>query len=305
MRKIVIIGTGNVGISYAYALLNQHINIDELVLIDIAQEKVEGQVMDLEHCLANLPQDIKIKQGAYKDCENADIICITAGAAQNGMKQSRMDDLKKGHQIMTTIIEQIRPYTFSGIYLIASNPLDVMTYDVWKQTGAEENRVIGSGTSLDSARLQYLISQKFQKPIHEIEGYVVGEHGDSQVVVWSSVKVEGKRVNLLPDEKEQIEEAVKRAGFAIVKRQGYTCYAIGVALARITKAIIENEYSVLPVSSYHKEYGVYISTPAKISASGVEENGLINLESEEQERLAISANYIRQAIEKINQESEK
>lgn len=299
MSKIVVIGTGNVGISYAYALLNQDIEVSELVLIDIAKERVEGQVMDLEHCLANLSKNVKIKAGEYKDCENADIICITAGAAQGGMKHSRMDDLKKGHQIMTSIIEQIKPYAFSGIYLVASNPLDVMTYDVWKQTKVDTNRVIGSGTTLDSARLQFELSQKFNKSVQEVEAYVLGEHGDSQFVPWSQVRIQGQEMNLSLEEKQQIEETVRKAGFAIVQKQGYTCYAIGVALARITKAILKDENIILPVSSYHDSYGVYISTPARVSKRGIEENELLDLNLEEKEKLQASVKVLKEAIKEI------
>ena len=190
MNKIVIIGCGNVGMAYAYSVLNQCLDVKELILIDVDKEKLSGKVADLNHSTYNLNTSTKVILGNYSDCQDADIVCITAGPKQSDIKTSRMDDLHKANSILKNILSEINKTNFSGIYLIATNPLDVMTYVTWKYANCDPKKVIGSGTLLDTARLRYVLSEKYHKPITEMTGLVLGEHGDSQFIPWSTVNVE-------------------------------------------------------------------------------------------------------------------
>lgn len=292
MSKIVVVGCGNVGMAYCYSLLNEILDIDTLVLIDIDKEKLSGKVLDLNHSLFNLNSSTKIVSGSYCDCSDADIVCVTAGASQRVDKTSRMEDLYKANEIFKTVIPSIENSGFKGVYLIASNPLDVMTYVTWKYANCEPSRVVGSGTLLDTARLRYVLSRNFNMPINDVTGYVLGEHGDSQFIAWSTVNVEKlSKINMT-----SISEEVKKAGFEVGRLQGYTCYGIGSALTRITRAILFDENSVLPVSSYDDKYGIFISTPSIIGKSGVVKTGIIDLENAELENFEKSVKAIKTAI---------
>ena len=175
-NKVVIIGCGNVGMSYAYALLNQRTSVNDLVLIDINKKKVEGEVMDLNHCLAFAPSKINIKVGDYTDCSYAKIICIAAGANQNP-GETRMDLITKNAKVFKNIINSVMETGFNGIFLIATNPLDVMTYLTWKYSKLDTSQIIGSGTSLDTARLRYMIGERLNINPKNVHAYVIGEHG--------------------------------------------------------------------------------------------------------------------------------
>lgn len=294
MSKVVLVGCGNVGMSYAYSLINNNYGIKELVLIDIDREKLNGKVLDLKHSLANLNNDIIVKSGEYKDCTDAQIVCVTAGPSQSGIKNSRLDDLFKANELFKSIIPEIKNSGFNGIYLIASNPLDVMTYMTWKYSGSEYTKVIGSGTLLDTARLKSVISDEYDIDLKHIEGYVLGEHGDSQFIPWSKLNV-----NIEDTKRQYIEEKVKRSGFEVASSQGYTCYGIGAALSRITKAILLDEKVILPVSTYIKDLDVFISTPSVISKLGVESNMNVNLNNYETVKLMDSVYIIKNAINEI------
>lgn len=296
MSKVVLIGCGNVGMAYAFSVINNNYGIKELVLIDADKEKLKGKVMDLKHSLANLNLDIKIKAGEYFECKDADIVCITAGPSQSSIKKSRLEDLYKANEIFKEIIPQIKDSGFNGIYLIASNPLDVITYMTWKYSGIDYKKVIGSGTLLDTARLKSELSDECKKDIKDITGYVLGEHGDSQFVVWSAVNV-----NLDNNKKEEIAKKVKRLGFEVSSYQGFTCYGIGSALSRITKAILFDEKTILPVSSYITDLDVFISTPSIVGKEGVIENMKIKLETEETVKLMESVYQIKSSINEISE----
>lgn len=292
MNKLVIVGCGNVGMAYAYSLLNQCLDIKELVLIDIDKQTLYGKVADLNHSSYNLNTSTKVILGNYSDCEDADIICITAGPSQSALKSSRMEDLHKANAMLKNIISEINKTNFSGIYLLATNPLDVMTYVTWKYANCNPLKVIGSGTLLDTARLRYILSEKYHKPITEVTGLVLGEHGDSQFIPWSTVNVE----KLPESEMLAIENAVKKAGFDVSKSQGFTCYGIASALSRITRAIIFDEKVCLPVCSYLENYGVFISTPSIIGKDGIEKSNTLDLENSEILRLENSIQVIKTAI---------
>lgn len=292
MSKIVVIGCGNVGMAYSYSLLNQILGIEKLVLIDIDQSKLLGKVLDLNHSIFNLNSNTSVYIGDYSDCQDADIVCITAGPSQDHLKSSRMEDLLEANKIFRNIIPSIKESGFSGIYLIASNPLDVMSYVTWKYSSCNPYKVIGSGTLLDTARLRYILSQKYSKPINEVTGYVLGEHGDSQFIPWSSVNL-----SKIPEsEAVSISEQVKKAGFEVCKFQGFTCYGIASALTRITRAILYDENSTLPVCSYLDKYGIFISTPSVIGKNGIIRTNTFDLEKSDIEKLENSVSIIKTAI---------
>lgn len=292
MNKIVLIGCGNVGMAYAYSLMNQDLNIDELVLIDTDTNKLQGKVMDLNHCIANLSNKIDVKIGDYSDCKDASIVCITAGPSQSAIKTSRMEDLYKANEIFHSIVPLIANSGFSGIYLIASNPLDVMAYVTWKYARCNPYKVIGSGTLLDTARLKYVLSQRKNIPIEKIDCYVLGEHGDSQFITWSNINIP----DISNEEKLDISYEVKKLGFTVGKFQGFTCYGIASSLTRITKAILYDQKCILPVSSYDDKSGIYISTPSKIGKSGIEKTRIMNLSNTENEEFENSVRTICTAI---------
>ena len=187
-NKVVIIGCGNVGMSYAYALLNQRTYVNRLVLIDLNKDRIEGEVMDLNHCLPYAPSKISINIGDYQDCKDANIVMIAAGAAQKP-GETRMDLIHKNAAIFKDIIDKVMASGFNGIFLVATNPLDVMTYLTYKYSKLPANKVIGSGTSLDTARLQNIIGKKLCINPKNIQGFVIGEHGDSEFIPWSNANI--------------------------------------------------------------------------------------------------------------------
>jgi len=300
MNKIVIIGCGNVGMSYAYALLNQRTSVTDLVLVDINKEKIEGEAMDLNHCLAFAPSKINIKAGTYEDCKDAKIVCIAAGANQ-APNETRMDLINKNSKIFKSIIKEVIKNEFNGIFLIATNPLDVMTYITYKESGFKTNKVIGSGTSLDTARLRYLIGDKLEISPKNVHAYVIGEHGDSEFVPWSNASVGLQNIKefLKEEELEEICDDVRNAAYEIINKKGATYYGIGMCLVRITNAILGNENSIITVSAYDKENEIFIGQPAIINKNGIKEVIKLNLTEEENEKYQNSVKIVKDAIEKI------
>lgn len=300
-NKIVLIGCGNVGMSYAYALLNQRSNVQELVLIDLNKERVVGEVMDLNHCLAFAPSKIHIKAGDYSDCKGASIVCIAAGANQSP-GETRMDLINKNSKIFSSIVNNVMSNGFNGIFLVATNPLDVMTYLTWKYSKLDSSKIIGSGTCLDTARLRYLIADKLKVNPKNVHAYVIGEHGDSEFALWSSATVGVESIKLLMNDNnmEEIYINVRDAAYDIIKRKGATYYGIGMSLVRITNAILGDENSILTISTYDKESNVFIGMPTIINRNGVREIAHISLDKEEQEKMANSIRVIKEAIQKIS-----
>lgn len=299
-NKIVLIGCGNVGMSYAYALLNQRTNVNELVLVDINKEKVIGEVMDLNHCLAFAPSKILIRSGEYADCSDAKVVVIAAGANQE-VGETRMDLINKNSRIFKSIIGEVTKSGFDGIYLIATNPLDVMTYLTYKYSGFDKHRVIGSGTSLDTARLRYLIGNKLDINPKNVHAYVVGEHGDSEFVPWSNANIGLQNIKnfLTEEELDKIYVEVRDSAYEIIKRKGFTNFGIGMCLVRITNAILSNENSIITVSSYDDDNHIYISRPAIINNTGIKDNVWLNLTKEEEDKLQHSIDVIKEAISKV------
>ena len=299
-NKVVLIGCGNVGVSYAYALVNQHTFVSELVMIDINKEKTQGEVMDLNHCLAYSPSKIKIRLGDYNDCKDARIVAIAAGVAQ-APGETRMDLIYKNASIFKSIIDSVSKSGFNGIYLIATNPLDVMTYLTMKYSGVNPRRVIGTGAVLDTARLRYLLSEKLNMCPKDIDAYVIGEHGDSEFIPWSNANVAFKKIKDYLSEKEMciIEDEVKNSAYEVIKRKGSTSYGIGVCMVRITNAILEDKKIILPVSSYDKDLDVCISTPTILGSKGVSNKIKMPLNDEEKKKLDESIKIIKEAISNV------
>lgn len=301
-NKVVIIGCGNVGMSYAYALLNQRTYVNELVLIDLNKDRIVGEVMDLNHCLAFAPSKVAIKVGDYSDCKDAQIVCIAAGANQNP-GETRMDLINKNSKIFKDIVTQVMNSGFQGIFLVATNPLDVMTYLTYKYSNMPPSKVIGSGTTLDTARLRYLISDRIGINPKNIHAYVIGEHGDSEFVPWSNVNVGLQNISQFLSEKDlnDICEEVKNAAYEIINRKGATYYGIGMCLVRITNAILGDEKNIMTVSGYDVNNDIFVGMPYVIDKNGISNKVYINLNKEETEQLNHSIQIIKKAIENIEE----
>jgi L-lactate dehydrogenase len=305
--KVVLIGAGAVGSSYAYALLNQGF-IRDLVIIDLNRDKAEGDAIDLLHGMP-FSSPMNIWAGSYEDCHDADLVVNCAGANQ-GPGETRLDLLEKNTRIFKSIVEEVMKSGFKGIFLVATNPVDVLTYATWKYSGLPAEQVIGSGTVLDTARFRYLLADKFKVDPRNVHAYILGEHGDSSLPVWSHVTIGGKPLNDFddgrkPDEAELEETFIKvrDAAYEIIKKKGATYYGIGMGLARITKAIAKNENAVLPVSALLSgQYGhsdVYIGAPAIIHNGGIREVVELKLNEKEQADFDQSAKILKDYIDKI------
>ena len=300
--RVVLIGCGNVGMSYAYALLNQKTHVRELILIDLDEKRIEGEAMDLNHCLAFAPSKIDIRVGNYSDCKEADIVVIAAGANQ-APGETRMDLINKNSKIFKGIVKNVMDNGFDGVFLVATNPLDIMTYLTWKYSGLPSNKVLGSGTSLDTSRLKYLLGSKLDINPKNIHAYVIGEHGDSEFVPWSNAEVglQNIRCFLSDDELEKIYLDVKNAAYEIINRKGATYYGIGMCLVRITNAILGNENSIITVSAYDEVNDIYMGIPSVVNKDGVKQRIYVYLTDEETRKLQHSVDVIKDAINSIKE----
>lgn len=312
-EKVVLVGTGFVGMSMAYSMLNRG-GISELVLIDIDQDKTVGEEMDLSHGLPYAPQKMVIKAGDYSECKDAQVVVITAGLAQKP-GQTRLELAEANAKIIKQITENIMESGFDGIIVVASNPVDLMTHVVARVSGLPKNRVIGSGTVLDTARLRYLMADYLNVSSKNIHAYIMGEHGDSSFVPWEHAYVGCKKIkdvmkdnNHPMEDLEKIHKGVVDAAYEIIEKKRATYYGIGMALNRLVRAILDNENAILTVSTYLKDgqYGqndIYIGVPAIINSDGVRELLVLDLNEEEQTKLDNSCKLIKemreQAIDKI------
>ena len=308
-KKVAVIGVGMVGMSYAYALLNQNI-CDELCLIDINKERACGEAMDLSHGLPFAPGSTKIYAGDYGDCGDMDLIVICAGVAQL-QGESRRELLKRNYEVFKTIINPVISSGFSGVFLVATNPVDVMTEVVRSLSGFPAQRVIGSGTTLDTARLRYMIGEYFKVDPRNVHAYVMGEHGDSEFVAWSSAmlsvirikELENHNVNMMA-ELDEIAVNVRESAYKIIKAKKATYYGIGMVLARLTEAILGDENSIFTVSARlngeYSQSGIYIGVPSLINRQGVRKIIEINLSEDEQQKLSRSCGVIREMLDEID-----
>lgn len=296
-NKIMIIGTGNVGSSIAYAMLNQQTDVNELVLIDIDAADAEGEVMDLCDALVTAPNFIKIKAGTYADAKDCDIIIIAAGVAQQP-GETRMDLLAKNAAIFKEISQNIMSANFDGIILVVSNPLDVLTYLTWHYTGLPAERVIGSGTVLDSARLCFRIAERLGISPRSVNALQVGEHGDTEFALWSSADAGGQLVAELIGQAElsRIEAHTRNRAYEIIDRKGATFYGIGACVTQIVNCILEDECRILPVSNYDYAAGIYNSFPAVVSRQGITRRLDLKLSESEAYKLQASTNLIKASI---------
>lgn len=294
MKKIVIVGCGNVGMSYAYAMVVNGVAIDELVLIDINKEKAEGEACDLSHAMSYAPKNFKVYAGDYSDCSDATIVCICAGRNQS-VGETRTDLINKNKGVFESVVGEVKKSGFNGIYLVATNPLDIMTDITFRLSGFPSSRVIGSGTTLDSARLRYLVGQKINISPKSIHGYVIGEHGDSEFIPWNNVMIGLEKAEkfLTKEQMSEIQNEVCSSAYEIIKKKGNTSYGIGMSLLKITNAILDNQNAIISVSAYNKEHDCYFSIPSIVNKSGVSRTLFITLTPEDEKHLLKSIQKIK------------
>lgn len=295
--KIVIVGAGMVGATTAYTLFLRG-RANELVLIDRDRDKAFGDALDMNHGHA-FAGPTKVWAGDYEDCADAQIIIIAAGSAQRP-GETRLDLLNRNASIFEEIILNITRYNQDAILLVATNPVDIMSYVTYVKSGWPVERVIGSGTLLDSARLRYLIGDKMKVDPRSVHAHIVGEHGDSEVPLWSLANFAGSPVRLTAEEKEEIFANTRDAAYQIISAKGSTYYAIALALDRICAAILRNEGAVLNVSTllddYHGVSGIYLGVPCIVDRTGVREVVKVDMTEEEQRLFRASGEKIREQI---------
>ncbi len=308
-RKIVIVGAGHVGSHCAFALAMQGV-CDEIIMVDIDEAKANSQAVDITDAVAYLPHHVEARQGTLEDAKDADIVVISAGPLPSS-NQTRLDTLEDTIKIVNSIIEPIVQSGFEGIIVSISNPCDVIANYIWKKTGFPKNRVVGTGTALDSSRLRRILASEIGIDQKSIQGYSMGEHGDSQMVPWSHVYVGGKPLLDLMKEKPEsygkldLADLVKRtayAGWVVLNGKGSTEFGIGTALTEVVKAIFHDEKKILPCSVLLEgEYGqkdMFASVPAILGKTGVEGIVEINLTEDEQNKFNHTCEILKEYIEK-------
>ena len=306
-RKVVLVGAGFVGMSMAYSLLNQG-GVEELVLIDVNKDKTIGEEMDLSDGLPYAPHKMKIKAGDYSECKDANIVVITAGLAQKP-GQTRLELAVVNAKIMKEITQNVMANGFSGVFIVASNPVDLMSYVVAEVSGMPKSKVIGSGTVLDTARLRYLIAEYLQVSSKNVHAYILGEHGDSSLVPWDHCYVGCKKMidimkdnNYPMDDLKKIHDGVWQAAYKIIEKKKATYYGIGMALNRLVHAVLNDENAILTVSTYqnneYEQEGMYIGVPAIINKDGVKEILQLKLNDEDQAKFNHSCEIMKENIEK-------
>lgn len=305
-RKAAIIGCGFVGSATAFCLMQSGL-FSELVLLDANKEKAEGEAKDIVHGIPFVGQ-MKIYAGEYDDIMDAAVIIITAGANQKP-DETRLDLVHKNVGIYKSIMPEIAKRNYQGILLIVSNPVDILTYTAHKLSGIPENRIIGSGTVLDTARLKYQLGEHLNVDSRSVHTFIIGEHGDSEIAAWSSANVSGIPLNDFcemrghykhQESMERIAETVKNSAYEIISKKGATYYGIAMSVKRICEAIVRDEKSILPISRMmHNEYGVdevVLSMPAIVGADGIETEVPISLSGEEEKLLQKSADTLKNII---------
>ncbi|MCH5268638.1 MAG: L-lactate dehydrogenase [Lachnospiraceae bacterium] len=307
MTKCGIIGCGFVGTSIAFSLLQSGL-FQEIVLLDVNNDKAQGEAMDLSHGLS-FSDPMDIYAGDYCDLEDTGIIIITAGAGQKP-GETRLDLVHKNVEIFKKIIPQITKYNKEAILLVVSNPVDILTYVTLQLSGYPEHRVIGSGTVLDSGRLKYMIGKQLAIDPRSVHSFVIGEHGDSELVAWSCTNISGVPFETMchlrsnrspePNYRDDLEEDVKQSAYEIIEKKGFTCYGVAIAVKRICEGIVGDEHCILSVSSIlHGEYGmdeICIGVPTVLGATGVEDIITLDLSEDEQKDLQESVTELKEVI---------
>lgn len=306
-NKIVLIGAGDVGIAYAYALVNLGLT-DHLAIIDLDEKKTWGHVQDLNHAVPWSGHNTRITVGSYADCADAAMVVLCAGVAQKP-GETRLDLVAKNLNIFHTIVDNVMENNFDGIFLVATNPVDILSYATWKYSGLPSNRVIGSGTILDTARYRHALGMYFGVASSSVHAYVIGEHGDTELPVLSAGSVAGvglaKRLQQMGEQAgtdvAEIFEKTRDAAYDIIQAKGSTSFGIGMGLAKITQAVLHNQDVVLPVSTLLEgQYGwedIYIGTPAVINREGVRHVVQLELDDKESEQFAHSATVLREVMD--------
>ena len=299
-NKVMIVGTGNVGASIAFAILNQRTTINEIVLTDIIAKDAEGEAMDLRDALAVAPSYVKVSSGTYKDAKDCDVVVITAGAAQKP-GETRMELLRKNVNILKGMVEQIMASGFNGIFLVVTNPMDVMTYYTMRFSGLPAERVIGSGTVLDSARLRQRVANYLNINAKSVHAYQVGEHGDTELTLWSLAVVGGQKVSeLLPaDVREGISGFVRDEAYEIINKKGATYYGIATCVVAILNCILNDEMRVMSVSSYDGFSGTCFGWPSVVGRAGVVRRLDLKIAEREGVELQKSINVLKKAINSV------
>jgi L-lactate dehydrogenase len=312
--KVAIVGSGLVGSSTAFSLINQGV-CDEVIMIDINREKALGEVRDLRNTIKYLDRNVKVRVGEYVDCKDVDILVITAGAPPKP-GQTRLDTLDLSAKIAKSIVEPVMASGFNGIFIVVSNPVDMLAHLVYKLSGLPKNQVIGTGTSVDTARLQNFLADLVDVDPRSVYAYALGEHGDSLMVPWSTVTIAGKDFQDVivdnPDlptltahlDLDEIVLKTTREGWEIYQRKGTTYYGIAAAVVGIIKAIMYDENQIIPVSTLlegeYGETGIYAGVPSILNRTGVYDILEIHLTAEEQAKFAASAAVIRDYSERIS-----
>lgn len=310
--KVVICGVGNVGATTAYTIVNQGL-CGQLVLIDINKEKAYAEALDMSHAIHFMSRNMTVWSGDYSDCSDADVVIITASAPMPKDSHDRLEMLKPSLHIIESIVKSVMASGFSGIFVVISNPVDIMTYYTWKISGLPKKQVIGSGTNLDSARLCYELGTMYDLDSKSVQAYVMGEHGDSEVISWGTATIGGKKVeNVLADNasrtKDMTKDALRRetveAGWDIFNKKGNTSYGIASSVSAIVKSILFNENAIYPVSvCLDGQYGIqgaFISVPTIIDRTGAKEIVEIHLKDDELKALQHSAKLMTEFYPRLD-----
>lgn len=305
-KKVILVGDGAVGSSFAFSAVTQGI-AREFGIIDINMKRVSGDVLDLQDVLA-YSDPVHVFAADYADCHDADVVVITAGLPQKE-GETRLDLVDKNLAIFKSMVQQIVDSGFNGVFVVASNPVDVLTYATWKFSGFPSSRVIGSGTALDSARFRYELSNILKVDTRNVHAYIMGEHGDTEFPVWSKANIGGLNIYDWVMEHSSVDaitlqetfEHVRDKAYEIIDRKGATYYGIAVALTRIVQAILNDESAILPLSVYlNGEYGledIYIGAPAIIGRRGIRSIVEFELSEKEQQELELSASTLKKTID--------
>lgn len=300
--RVMIVGTGNVGASIAFALLNQRTPVNELILTDLDTADAEGEAMDLNDALAVAPSWLKIHAGGYESTKDCDICVLTAGANQKP-GETRVDLLQKNAKITKSVVEQVMQNGFGGIFIVVANPMDTLSYLTWQYSGLPSERVIGSGTILDSARLRFRLAERLGVHPKSVHAYQVGEHGDSEFTLWSSANVGGEKIERLisAGEREKITDAVRREAYEIIQKKGATHYGIGACTVQLINCILNDEKRVMPVSSLDDCNDIYSGFPAIIGRRGIIRRLEIQMTEQEGIKMQQSANILKQTLAQIKE----
>lgn len=307
--KISIVGAGFVGSTTAFALMNSGL-ASKIVIVDLNREKAIGEAMDLSHG-ASFVKPVEITAGNYEDTENSDIVIITAGAAQKP-GETRLDLINKNYKIMSSIVPDVTKYSPDCILLVVSNPVDILTYITYKLSGFPKERVIGSGTVLDTSRLRYMLSEHFKIDARNIHTYIMGEHGDSEIAAWSLTNIAGMNIdeycrlfcNLCDGSlMNKIYENVKNAAYEIINKKGATYYAVALAVRRIVEAILRDENSILTVSALLEgQYGIddiFLGVPSIVGSTGIKKVLEVPLNQDEMVKLKTSGNSLKDLLKSL------